>query len=574
MDIITDKKSLLDLVGKAKTGELVLPQFQRSFVWSRDDVQDLMLSIIKGYFIGSFLLLRTEHDNLPFAVRPIEGIEKKPEDLKPDLMVLDGQQRLTSLYYVFYAPPINLKWTKHPYRFFIRLGELSKGNFDDIVFSERSDWCDEYLVAEKQFEQQIVPFTEVLTWDDWQMRYELWLVQNRGQQALADYVGTVKPSWVKLMGALRQLLVPTIELPKVPPNDDNRLAEVCAIFEKINSTGVRLSVYDLLAARLYRHKIDLHALWEESLKDHPKLAVFSAEEPDTYGILTLRTISLLRNREVKSKAMINLEPKNFVDDWRIAVAYIEKALDRITSTSEDGFGAFQQKWVPYTTMIPVLAALLHRAQTRDLGHKALKTIKRWYWSSVFLERYAGAVESTTYADYTDVAKYLENHEHQPAVFAEAETAILKNPNYSIRGTTRVNSVYKGVMNLIAIRGAKDFQADDSIEFYMLDDHHIFPKAFLHNQKDAMGNSIYSSGDINTIVNRTLTSSKTNQRISKMSPQTYMHKIVPAESSREIMGSHFIDSTAVAFMEQNNYEDFLKHREGSVIAEIRRRIEPV
>ncbi|HIE12641.1 MAG TPA: DUF262 domain-containing protein [Desulfotomaculum sp.] len=104
MEITPDKKRLLDLVERAKTGEIALPEFQLSFVWTRDDVKDLLTSVLKGYFIGSFLLLKVDVESSPFAFRAVAGVGKPAEQLRPDWLILDGQQRLTSLHYAFAAP--------------------------------------------------------------------------------------------------------------------------------------------------------------------------------------------------------------------------------------------------------------------------------------------------------------------------------------------------------------------------------------------------------------------------------------------------------------------------------------
>jgi len=129
-----------------------LPRFQRNFVWGRDDITDLLVSILKGYFIGSFLMLRTDSDSTPFAPRPIQGVNLRPNDSRPDWMILDGQQRLTSLHYVFAAPNIPLRGTKYPYRFFLDLKKLVSGEIDEAVTSRRADWCDKELERETQFE--------------------------------------------------------------------------------------------------------------------------------------------------------------------------------------------------------------------------------------------------------------------------------------------------------------------------------------------------------------------------------------------------------------------------------------
>ena len=268
MRTIPENQKLLDLIEDARQGKIVLPQFQRNFVWSREDITSLLVSILQGHFIGSFLLLNADSENVPFAVRPLQGVNLPIESLHPEAMILDGQQRMTSLHYVFAAPNIPLRWTKYPYRFFIDLKKVTEGNLENTIRSERWIDCNGILERPQQFETLVVPLTEIERWNDWLNSYEQWLVERDKEVYFNQYFKIDKPAWTELMERIRTFLVPTITIPKIQPDDPNALAEVCAIFEKINSTGVKLSVYDLLTARLYKYKIDLHHLWEETVDNY------------------------------------------------------------------------------------------------------------------------------------------------------------------------------------------------------------------------------------------------------------------------------------------------------------------
>jgi hypothetical protein len=247
------------------------------------------------------------------------------------------------------------------------------------------------------------------------------------------------------------------------------------------------------------------------------------------------------------------------------------ALDRIRSSNEDGFGAFSMDWMPYSTMVPVLAALLWKIDDAGCDFRSYKHIQKWYWSSVFLERYAGAVETITKKDYDDLVRSFFDESFTPDVFKEADRNILSNPGFTLKNINRINSIYKGVMNLIALEGAKDFRADDSIEFHVLDDHHIFPKAYLNSILDNFGKHTYSKQDINCILNRTLISDKTNRHISRSKPSDYLHKIVPSEKKVSIMQSHLINEKALERMENNDFENFIKAREEQILYKLREKL---
>lgn len=559
-----DNEKLLELVDDARKGKIVLPQFQRNFVWSRDDITALLVSILEGHFIGSFLLLATESDNLPFAVRPLEGVSLN--GVKPDRMILDGQQRLTSLHYVFAAPDIPLRWTKYPYRFFLDLRKVTQGDWENAIFSDRADYVTHIDARKYQFENLIIPFTVIENWNTWLNEYEQWLVERDKELYFNQYFKIDKPAWNATLDRISAFLVPTLEIPKIRPDDPDRIAEVCAIFEKMNSKGVRLSVYDLLTARLYKYGIDQHALWEKGVEDNELLNLFSEGKPDDYGVFVLRTIALMRGLDVKSKTLINLKADNYETDWQQAIVYMEKALQRLTSTNEDGFGVYDIRWMPYSTMVSALATMLYTIESKKLDHRAYKLMRRWYWSSVFRERYASSVESTIYRDFQDFLQAVANPEFEPQAIADARLNIVENRNYSLREVSRVNAPYRAIMCLIAIRGAKDFQADDSIEFHTLEDHHIFPKAYLERQKGTDDRSL-SSHRINSIVNRTLISAQTNRRISRSSPSNYLERVVPANRCTEIMTSHFIDKDALTALKADHFEMFLDARELSLMAEV-------
>jgi uncharacterized protein with ParB-like and HNH nuclease domain len=97
VEIIPDKRKIVGLVEQALEGKICLPNFQRDFVWTREEVADLVRSIVRGYFVGSLLLLRCDANNPPFAPIFLRGATPAHVEPRPELLVLDGQQRLSSL---------------------------------------------------------------------------------------------------------------------------------------------------------------------------------------------------------------------------------------------------------------------------------------------------------------------------------------------------------------------------------------------------------------------------------------------------------------------------------------------
>src|SRR3972149_8054963 len=131
-------EKLLSILEDARAGKVVIPEFQRSFVWAREDIEELLVSILQGYFVGTFLLLDSPSDKPMFPFRPVEGLDAVNQGAHPRQhstvrLALDGQQRITSLFYAFYEPPIPLKNTKNPYRFFFGVDQALDADPGDAI---------------------------------------------------------------------------------------------------------------------------------------------------------------------------------------------------------------------------------------------------------------------------------------------------------------------------------------------------------------------------------------------------------------------------------------------------------
>lgn len=575
MEVSQDNKKLVELVERARSGLLTLPEFQRNFIWWRQSIESLLDSLLRGHYIGSLLFLETDREHMPFGDRPIAGLPSASSNgTHPEDLVLDGQQRITALHYAFSAPDRPLRDTSYPYRFFLDLESVENlEEAEEAVYSERADrgWVKQLEQREIQYEWKTLPFTELLRWEDWNLGYVKWLFEQNQEEGMA-FISSQQTLWDTAVRRIRDARVPVVTLPKVKSDDYQRVREICDVFEKLNSTGIRLSVFDLLTARLHP-EVKLHDLWASSMQNYPLLRRFAGGEPDIeaaesddFGVLLLRTVALLRGQEVKSKKLIELGKDNFEEDWNRACAGMEKALERVTSTSEGGFGAFGRRWLPYKTALPVLAALTAKFGEEGVGAEGYSAMQRWYWSSVFLNRYAGSTESLMYQDFNELWKCVRDGESEPASFSEARTEILENPGFTLRSVSRQGAAaYKGVMNLVALSGARDFSNYDGITFHDLDDHHIFPRKFLEKKLKLTG------GDVNTIVNRTLIVDSTNRKISSKSPSAYLEAVIPDKQLNKILASHLIGADARQAMEEDDYEAFLAARERALISLVKEMI---
>jgi len=571
----TVSKKLLEIVDMVHSGSVRLPQFQRSFVWTRQEVAELLVSLLNGYYVGTFLWLPVQDKRLPFGDRLFEGVDSSSAKETTQFLILDGQQRLTSLYYALHAPSsVSLKGTRQPYRFYLSLDALPNDDdvpiSEDAVFSERAD-TRKYSRIEDQYAQRIIPVTKLTESElpQWIQGYQLWATQGGGAK---EPLGSVLEQGNRWLRRLRNFLdhrVPVVQLPAVA--DAKGLEQVATIFEKINSTGQRLSVFDLLTARLYPQNINLRQLWERALDGHEHLGRFVGDDKkESYAVYALRALALYRGQDARAKRLINLSADGFEGDWRVVVAQMNEATKRMESASDAGFGAFKKSWVPYTTMISPLAMLLWLAKKAG-GPDAYTKVQSWYWASVFTERYAGSVETKMMQDYKEVAAWMYDGGVLPEATREAQNQyhnIGSGSRRILETTTTGNSIFRGTLCLLALGNAKDFFLGDTIAFHDLDVHHIFPVGFL---KRHMG--VQDSKVINSLANQTLIASETNRAISNKAPSEYLEDLKRklGDDLPRLLRAHFIDEDALDAMRRDDYEAFLIARSRAIAREVQKRI---
>lgn len=566
MDLSQGSKNLLsDLVKKAYSGEVMLPDFQRNFVWSRQDVEDLIKSLLEDMFIGTFLIQNVNPDNLPFKVIGVEGVKDVNVNFRerPNILILDGQQRLSSMFYAIYEPNIPLKNVSNPYRFFIDIEELLNDNIDDAVFSWSVAWREyksllndnnEYDLKELK-EWKILPLS--LLKNDfsklWYKELEEYDLDEENSEKIYSYIENI------LKYTVLTLEVSINEKPET----------IAVLFEKINRTGVKLSIFDLLTARLYKF-LNLRTKWEEAFDNYENIKKIASKNKrdTTIPYYIIQSIALNSNLSIKARDMLKID-ENILNErtWDDYVQSFDNFLNRYLDKNEYGIANID-KWLPYKPMLIVLLALV------KLDNKDFEKINQWYWSAVFGERFSGSTETKLMKDYKEMKSWFLDDEKLPESVLDMRDTL--NKTFTILDKKYSgNAVYKGVFNLLFMNDAKDFYENDKIKFSEeLDDHHIFPKKFLENK------SVDVNYDI--VANRTLITSKTNKRISKKAPATYIEEMTNIykneEKVKKVLQEHFINEEMYDIMLntkedsdketiKNNFEKFVMLRNNEIKSKI-------
>lgn len=531
-------ENLLTIMRDVYAGKVVIPEFQRSFVWAREDIEDLLVSILQGYFIGTFLMLDTPSDKPMFPFRAVEGLREVNSSVAPHnhatvRLALDGQQRITSLFYVLYEPPIGLKNTKNPYRFFFRLDLALDADPSDAVYGVSR--ADRRRMAEMERlveEHRAIPFSllrEASQFYQWFYNEQRFL-QNKTDKALIE----------AFYHRFEKFMVPVVALSPEAGKDN-----IVNIFERINRTGVTLSLFDLAVARLYLKGVRLRDLWSD----------FSRTNRDAVGIVkpefVLKVVALWEGKEPRKSTLLDvidaLDKKTFERQWETASSFIVQAYERITKPM-GGYGAYENGWIPYTTLTVPLAVLLHALDQRRGGESTFRMVDKWYWANVFTQRYDSAVDTKSHQDMRDVLHWAEGG--APPTWMQKISA----DGLDLNVDEPRSAVYRGLMCLVVMKGAKDFIDGQAANLKLCEDDHIFPQAKFGEHPN-----------LNSILNRTLISPESNKVKADKRPSEYLPLLLAAhggneDALRKTLESHFISEEGLEAMRRDDMDAFLQARQ--------------
>jgi hypothetical protein len=529
----TNPKSLKLLLTQIHNGEVSLPDFQRDFVWDPGAIEELIESIMREYPAGSLLFLK--HGGEGFQVREFEGAPPLKSAMSTSYLVLDGQQRLTSLYQAFFG--------KGEHRFFLDINELAKGDDIEAAVWHESDKRSQskgLLSLEYQAEKLICPLAVVMGdgFDSWIED----IVEYRPEKDSA-----LKELRAKLRQVHHQWIQPILDyqFPVITLGQNTSLDAVCKMFETLNRRGVKLTVFELLMARSFANKVSLRSLWDKALEAHPILEQFDI---DPYYVL--QTISLMSAQTIKRKDILDMNPETVSKHWESATVALAEALTFLSRNA----GVLTHRLLPYHTMLVPMAAVF--ATTNDIkGPKEAsrkEKLEQWFWASVFAQTYETGPSSRSVSDFKELTAWIRESGTEPF-------ALLKlhfNPEMFFDISPKQRALYRGCLALLIANGALDFHKAEQLDYDYLeknkvDDHHVFPQNYL-KKKGEMARA-------NCILNRTLIDKKTNIRISDKAPSVYTKEIRDETGKAKldrIFNSH---SIAMDCLKSDDFEGFLRQR---------------
>lgn len=576
----TTKEDLKDILRKVEKGRLQLPDFQRDYVWGDEDVRSLIASIAKGFPVGALLTLETG-GNVAFKPRVLAGVPAL--DVKPDEFLLDGQQRMTSLYQSTYAKaPVRTRTPRGTeierfYYFDINKAVSGEGSFEEAIVGVPADRTLrtnfgktvvlDLSSREKEFETDHFPLNQVFDSRDWFYDWrDYWKKKGRDVADLdRDFVRTV-------VECIERYKMPIIRL----ENTNSREA-ICLVFEKVNVGGKKLDAFELVTAIYAADQYDLREDWSGTVKPAKigrRDRMIGA--PNRRDVLTqiastdfLQACTLLHTREVRlAKIAQGLKDKDVpqISCNRDALLGLPLSAYKAHAASvEAGFieaGSFLNEhkiiWhrdIPYPPLVVGLASVFAILGTKARSAATTRQLAQWFWSVTLGELYGSSTESRLARDVPELVAWLRDGGARPRSLDEA--LFQKDRLRSLQ--SRLSAAYKGLHALLMQHGCRDFITGHGAELMTffndkIDIHHVFPQNWC-KEKDI------PAARFNSIVNKTPLSKLSNILISGDAPSVYLKRIQDKQGLSEqvlddILRTHLIEPE---HLRRDNFEGFIAAR---------------
>ncbi|MBS0412805.1 MAG: DUF262 domain-containing protein [Proteobacteria bacterium] len=562
----TTKEDLKDILRKAHEGRLQLPDFQRDYVWGDEDVRSLIASIAKGFPVGALLTLESGGE-VRFKPRLLAGVPQV--EVAPAELLLDGQQRITSLYQVAYSQaPVKTKTPRGTeieryYYLDIKLALSDSASIDDAIVGVPADRILrenfgrdiklDLSTRQHEFEHDHFPVNQVFNnggrdwFYDWR---DHWRAKGRD-------VSDLERSFVRtVLDSIERYKMPIICLDK-----GNSREAICLVFEKVNVGGKKLDAFELVTAIYASDNYDLREDWSGTGKQvAPGRRARMIGSPNRRDVLTeiastdfLQACTLLHTRENRlarqEQGKTGKELPQISCNRDALLGLPLAAYQRHAPLVESGFieaGAFlnEQKiiWhrdIPYPPLVVGLASAFAILGKTAQTAAAKQKLAQWFWCVTLGELYGSSTDSRLAKDVPQLVNWIRDDAERPQSLDEA--LFQQDRLKSLR--SRLSAAYKGVHALLMRHGCRDFitgRGVDLMTFFndKIDIHHVFPKKWCLTK--GIEPAVFDS-----IVNKSPLFKRSNIAISGDAPSAYLKKIeqeqgISASSLDEILRSHLIE----------------------------------
>jgi hypothetical protein len=518
------------LLSDIQKGQIKIPQFQRDFVWSIEQSAQLLDSIVKGYPIGSFILWETTEE-----LRSIRNLGGAKLPTTPPghstQYVLDGQQRMTSLFACFEGLSIQRK---------NKAEDFSKIYVD--------------LGANAEFEQPIV-----ITNIDDRNEKDIIALQDLlfgGRKIFRKYDEKYDEKLDMYKERFQTYRFSTILLRDAP------IDVATEVFTRLNVGGKSLSVFEIMVAKTFDayRNFDLEEKYTElaDVLEHIEYETISAST-------ILQSVSVILKKECTKSVILKIPKKDFIDVWDEAVEAIKSAIDYFRTT----YYIPVSRILPYNGLVVPFAYFFYHLKNRPSGRIA-DLLQDFFWRTSLSERYSSSLETRIGQDIKRIDAILkaERPKYDYRINVEPQE-IIDNGWFSAG-----RSYIKAILCLYAYQQPKSFM-DNSIvtmnnnwlkQANSRNYHHFFPKAFLKKRGE-------DQFKINHIVNITIVDAFLNKnKMSAKAPSQYMKMFKEGNLQlNQTMETHLIDDLDKYGIWNDDYDTFFEKRAERVSNELKKRL---
>ena len=596
----TNPVRLEELLRDCERGKIKLPDFQRNWVWDEERIKSLIASVSQAFPVGALMTLKTG-GNVEFKARKIQGAPEQAESSSTDSLLLDGQQRLTSLYQTCMRPEIvetvtpRHKKVKRWYYLNIEAALNPHGDREDAIVGVPEDRIQrvdfgrtvqlDLSTPQREYEEGMFPVNQVFDWDAWQDGFgDYWIGREK-----IDKRELFKRFKDGVLKNFSNFQVPVIALDETTSREG-----VCLVFEKVNTGGKALDAFELVTAMYAAQEFGLRKDWlgEGGRSAGPgrrrRLATFGRAADRQNGLLEkiaptefLQAISLIHTRDrrmavsaqdpdrrdlpqisARRQSLLNLpldaykQQADAVEEgFKTAVKFL-----RMLRIYKVGDVPYQSQFVPLATILMTIGRNWENSTVRA-------RLARWYWCGVFGELYGSSVETRIAKDIVEVPAWIDGGKHPSTM----EDPIFRADRLRTMRTRR-SAAYKGINAMLMAKGAKDFRSGqefDQTVFFdeNVDIHHIFPRDWC--KKQGIPAEVY-----NSVINKTPLTARTNRILGKDAPSVYLARLerggsdsppIPAAEIDGFLQTHLIDPK---LLRTDNFEGFFQARQAALLGLIK------
>jgi hypothetical protein len=518
---IINNWNLKKIFSELENGNIKIPRFQRGYVWERSKIVKLLNSIYDQYPIGSFFIWVASLDYKNFCREITElNLPEHPEANNYSF-ILDGQQRITSLY-------VALKGKK-----------LNGTDFSSICFNLEKK---EFQIPRLKNEKHNIPAWKLFNTTAYGDVLSEYVVNDRAKSEV----------WRDCQQIFTDYPISVIKTLKMD------LEQVVTIFERINQGGKRLSLFDLVHASAWSPNFDLREKIKK-FNDEPNVKHFGGLAEEIF----IQSLSLNEFNDCRNQNQLHLTAESASNLWIKTTECIRLSIDFIKT-----LGVKFIDFIPYNSFLPVIQYYFYKSGNKSIKSEHIKYIENWFWTATFSQRYSSSSltlmkEDASWIYNLSCGKLEENMFGVSLTMKELLKVRMQNKSV----------IKNGVLCLMALENPKDF---DNGQVVVLDrtnvsrsnskeNHHFFPFSL----RQQFGTD---SNGINSLLNFVLISGRLNREISNDYPSQYLSEYSARNNKiEEHLLSHFITKDAIEFAKANDFLQFIQMRGELILEKIKLKI---